>query len=329
MEFNIFKVLSKDDKELIHSSFLKYLLDHWGDYFYRSLLNLDGSKFGSPKLEKGYRGKRIDLEIKSLNEDEIIFIENKFKSFPHQQQLKNYDAILEEMHRNKVHRKYLICFDSSTTTGITLNDWKIISYEEILEQLEAFLDSDINIPFEERTFINHYILFLKEYYQNYSDKLLCLKELIKNSSQQQNKFYVRLFNSKLRNILERRFIKIGENVKFLVNPGNTSTPLISIIPENWKDNGIEKLIQFQGDEIKFYIHTDNKEYIGELISLTKDNLDLEKGQLKRMTTRKEKSCYIYKETMTTNCSCNSIEQVADYLMDFYERVDQILMPTNP
>ncbi|MEB8345866.1 PD-(D/E)XK nuclease family protein [Flavobacteriaceae bacterium KMM 6898] len=327
MEFNIFKILSKDDKELIHSSFLKYLLDHWGSYFYQSLFNLDSINFETPKLESGYRGKRIDIEIRSKDDKEIILIENKFKSFPYEIQLLNYDAILEEKHKDKIHHKYLICFDTSTTSGINKKDWKIISYQEILEQLKKFLSLKNEIPPEERTFIKHYVLFLEEYFETYYSKLLCLEDLIKNSSKKQNKFYVRLFNSKLRNILERRFLDIGEEVKFLVNPGNTSTPLISIIPKIWTKNGIEKLIQFQGNEIKFYVHTADKDYIRELISLTKNNLDLSNGKLKRITKRKENSCYIYKETLTTNCSCKTIEDVADYLMKFYERLDQILMRT--
>ena len=33
-DFNIFKILEKDDKEIIHSAFIKFMLDRWGSYFY-------------------------------------------------------------------------------------------------------------------------------------------------------------------------------------------------------------------------------------------------------------------------------------------------------
>lgn len=65
MKFNIFRVLEKDDKELIHSSFLKYLLENWGKYFYNSLFKKPHLDFNIIELEKSYSKQRFDLEITS------------------------------------------------------------------------------------------------------------------------------------------------------------------------------------------------------------------------------------------------------------------------
>lgn len=52
-EFNIFEVLEKDDKELIHSSFIKFLLSE-DNIFHEKFLNIKNVKFDKTKLEKTY-----------------------------------------------------------------------------------------------------------------------------------------------------------------------------------------------------------------------------------------------------------------------------------
>ena len=82
-EFNYFKILEKDDKELIHSAFISHLLDSNKDF--RKLF-VENNKWLSPKLEQSYSHNKkrckIDIELRSADERTILFIENKFKSFP-------------------------------------------------------------------------------------------------------------------------------------------------------------------------------------------------------------------------------------------------------
>lgn len=90
--FNFFKVLEKDNKELIHSAFISYLLDN-NKNFRKQFIHENIEDFDVSELEKSYSYKktkiRIDIELRSKDRKHIIFIENKFKSFPTNKQLKN------------------------------------------------------------------------------------------------------------------------------------------------------------------------------------------------------------------------------------------------
>ena len=41
MKFNMFEFLDKDNKELIHSQFIKFLLTHYEDQFYKEFLETE------------------------------------------------------------------------------------------------------------------------------------------------------------------------------------------------------------------------------------------------------------------------------------------------
>src|SRR5690606_23792563 len=145
-KFNIFKILSKDDKELIHSAFIKFLLDEY-PFVFEDLFNLKNVKFDKAELEKSERisiskdeadrlgikysklnnsGEvikhiRIDINVKSTNSNHRVLIENKFKSFPNQTQLDLYNKI--DIKADNVH-KYLFCFDKSIINFET-GDWEL------------------------------------------------------------------------------------------------------------------------------------------------------------------------------------------------------------
>ena|SRR5690606_32187019 len=65
--FNIFEILQKDDKELIHSAFIKFLLEE-SNSIYDHLLKLNGVKFDIPILEDS---RIIKLTIKEARELQI------------------------------------------------------------------------------------------------------------------------------------------------------------------------------------------------------------------------------------------------------------------
>lgn len=324
MSFNIFKVLEKDDKELIHSSFIKYLLENYGCYFYKYLFNLEHDNYKTPELEKSYEKQRLDIEIISNDNKEIVVIENKFKTFPHKEQLKRYDKILKKYHKDKKKHKFVICFDSNSLTFYNEN-WTFISYSEILEVINKFLISTQNISNDEKLFINHYCIFLNQYYYDYSHNLNNLKELLENPNDKISRFWLRLFYSNVQNKIEQKFLDKEVEVSFDSDTGKTSVPLVNIKPKHWKINGIEKVIQFQGNDVKFYIHTGNKEIIKQLIEKVKSNIITNNGELKKITARNENSSFIYKEKLThvINSDVN-IDNVIEYIMDFYSRIDLVI-----
>lgn len=324
MSFNIFKVLEKDDKELIHSSFIKYLLENHGYYFYKHLLNLEHDKYNIPELEKSYDKQRLDIEIISNDSKEIVVIENKFKSFPNKEQLKRYDKLLKKYHKDKTKYRFLICFDTSNL-AFSNENWKFISYSEILNVIDSFLFLSHHLSNDERMFINHYRMFLNHYYEEYNNNLKNLNVLLENPNDKVSKFWLRLFYSIVQNKLEQIFIDKNVEVIFDTDRGKTSVPLVNIKPNHWKINKIEKLIQFQGNDVKFYIHTGNKEIIKELVEKVKINMDTNNGQLKKITTRNAGSSFIYKEKLTHIVKNNvDMDNVIEYLMDFYFRIDSVI-----
>ncbi len=324
MEFNIFKVLEKDDKELIHSSFLKYLLEYWGRYFYVHLFNVSNSDLNIPELEKKHGKLRFDLEITSKDNKKVIIVENKFKSFPNKEQLEDYDNIIRKYHKDKEIYKYLLCFDPEIITFYT-DDWRVISYSQLLQSIGDFLKSEYNLPNDDKIFILHYYNFLNEYYTNYNYHIQHIDSLLNNSIEKSNKLWLRLLYSIIDNKVKLEYDSINVKISTKIDPGNTAVPLINIIPEKWKTDGIEKLIQFQGNDVKFYIHTGNKKIVQDLIDKTSISIDCKNGELKKLNNRNAKSYFIYKEKLTSVLPNSiNIEMIVDYLMNFYNRIDNII-----
>ena len=75
--FNIFECLSKDDKELSHSSFIKFLIEE-DDFFLEKLFGQKNEKFEAELEVTLDRKNRIDILLKSPSllaknlKDEII-----------------------------------------------------------------------------------------------------------------------------------------------------------------------------------------------------------------------------------------------------------------
>ena len=114
-------------------------------------------------------------------------------------------------------------------------------------------DIDTDYASDEKTFIRHYILFLEEYLEEYKNLENTCSRLFKKGLTKEDKFWSRLLNSKI--ALEFKN-KIEGDFKYVINPGSTSTPLLNIIPKKWKEIvGEEVLIQFQGNSLKFYLHS--------------------------------------------------------------------------
>ncbi len=324
MPFNIFKVLEKDDKELIHSAFIKYLFKYHGEFFYPHLLGIENLDFKTPKLEVSYERKRIDIEILSNDESNIIVIENKFKSFPYSQQLTQYDDIYERKHAEKQKYKFLFCFDPEMVQFNNEN-WTIFSYEQLLDNINRFISQSNEIEDDQIKFINHYQYFLKEYYDELKTIQNNLRPALENPDEGQNKFWLQLVNSIIRIKIEQIFIRKEIPVVFNVNPGAAKAPLLNIIPERWKDNEVERLIQFQGRDSKFYIHTNKRSVVRKSIKLVSDNMNIEDGELKSLNKRRTNSCFIYKENILERIPRDiTIDSIVAYLISFYYKIYNII-----
>jgi len=317
-DFNYFKILEKDNKELTHSAFISYLLDR--NQNFRNLF-VENNKWLSPKLEQSYSHNkkrcRIDIELKSADEKTILFIENKFKSFPEEEQLNKYDEIFKQEFNEDIKLvKFLFCFDKKLVCFD--NHWEVFDYGDLLNFLKKDIDTDY--ASDEKTFIRHYMLFLEEYLEEYKNLEKNCSRLFKKGLTKEEKFWLKLLNSKI--ALEFKN-NIEGDFKYVINPGNTSTPLLNIIPKKWKEIiGQEVLIQFQGNSLKFYLHHANKNSAEKLIKFSKSQIQSKKIKFKKITKRKENSCYILETKLTDNLNDDfTLKDIYRFLVTFYENID--------
>lgn len=325
MSFNIFKVLEKDNKELIHSSFLNFLIKEDTD-FAKIFLEVDISSNYNVKMESSYtygpnkkkKKCRFDLEI--LENERIIIIENKFKSFPTELQLKEYDLALREKYPKFTKKKFLICFDSVLFTGY--KDWIVKDYRELLIYLERYTLLVTND--EKKIFIQHYINFLKEYVEQYSAYKISAKNLFQNQSDNTNKFWIKLLYSNIQIELLKHFKSLGIDVQVYLASGNTSVPLLNITPKHWKIDGIELLIQIQNGDFKFYAHTDNKDFLRKMIAFSESQLVSTNLKYKVVGNRKEKTAYIFKINIHKHLKENeilNITSMTEWIITYYDSID--------
>lgn len=131
--FNIFNILSVADKELVHSSMIKLLIDEKELKFPENFLKI-ANYSGNLKLEVKQKitGKSLRLDIVGFGDSENNYkfiIENKFKSTPTINQLRDYDTI-KEINNTK---KFLLVF-SDEQVPIDVQEhckkknWEILSY---------------------------------------------------------------------------------------------------------------------------------------------------------------------------------------------------------
>jgi len=326
MSFNIFSILEKDNKELIHSSFIKFLLQNDNE-FSSKFLNIQDLNCDIVSLEKSYslskrpRKKcRFDLEI--INEDRIVVIENKFKSFPNVPQLQDYDKIINNEYPKHLKSKFLFCFDKNLFIGYT--DWIIKDYRDLLDYLEKYIFTVIDS--EIKNFINHYISFLRDYIITYNELGKDLKPIMYNQSDNTNKFWIRLLYSNLKIKLDNHFIKKGLDVETFLSVGTTSIPLINITPKHWITNKVALLIQLQNGDLKFYAHTNDKFFLNELIEFSKTAMNSTHNILsfKKIGLRKENTSYIFKLNINKHISEKeefTIDTLLESIILYYEKID--------
>lgn len=262
---------------------------------------------------------RIDIELVSKDQRSFIFIENKFKSFPNKKQLDDYDKVFKS-NFDKSHqlKKILFCFDKELVRFFN-PDWEICDYSELLEFMKTEFDLKRNE--DESIFIRHYFDFLNEYLENYKVYKTNCSRLFRKHPDNNEKFWLRLLNSQV----GLSFSKKINNVDFemVVNPGNTSTPVLDIIPLRWNAiTGMKLLIQLQGDDLKFYTHSKDRNLIQNMIDFSSSRTWNGRTELKKLSKRESNSCFIFKIKVSDSLGDNfSLSDVADLVIDFYQNIN--------
>lgn len=338
--FNYFTILSKDDKELIHSSFLKFLLkdEVTSEFVLRNLFpNFQASlNRESVKLEKVYsyrvldeKGKtktrriRLDVEAKSVDKKTILLIENKFKSFPNEVQLNAYDERFSDEYPKNDIVKYLLCFDK-TIIPFTRIDWHFISYQDVLEVMKLLLNT-ISLELDKKTFIQHYINFLEPYLLKYEEVKLNCGYLFFDGKKDVNKFWIRHINAIVRLKLDKYFSEKSVAVHFNVNPGNTSVPLINISPLHWNNNELvpNLCIQVQDNNLKYYFGAKGNLEFNSLRLSALTYIEDASGKFNKPDANRGETNFIYLERLepSVNNSNFSVDDFSNRIIDFYEKID--------
>lgn len=314
--FNFFKVLEKDNKELVHSAFLKYLMQ-LNNTFYTDFIEIE-KHFLEPKLERQYslskkEKGRFDIEAISEDNATLVVIENKFKSFPYREQFFLYDKILKKHHKDKIIFRLLICFDKSFVENY--QGWIIADYSDLL----LFIEKHYNMDSQEdhSIFIRHYYNALSDYFQQYRRLGEDFRELFSDLFNDSNKFWLKLFYSALKVRLESYMAKNGIEAEIYVNNGNTTVPLINIVPKGWTIDNNELLIQMQGNDIKFYSHSKNKPFLSDIKGFAQKQFSDIPYEYKKETKRQSNTQFILKTKLLQENTPIDVDYLFNRIIQFY------------
>jgi hypothetical protein len=347
-EFNFFKILEKGDKELVHSAMLAYLIDN-EQHFRIGFLKLPDLNYTLTELEKsiGYKKQvrskrkriRFDVFCEDMAKKEVVVIENKFKSMPDKEQLKDYDEGLKKNYTANIN-KILFCFDKKLASKVVEEtQWRVFDYIDLLKELETGKYYGNSI--DKKLFIEHYCSLLKRYIDQKKADEKNANDLFKSYLNNEERFRRRLFNSRLylELINNEHFINCG----YAINPGNTSNPLLNIVPSKWVTAfgfklllpfyGTEVVLQLQGDDLKFYLHfeKDKKEIekVNEFLGIAREyfyTTSYNDFQVKKNVKRIQRSMFICKIKVKSNVEGGivTVDSVMKLITDFYKECDAFL-----
>lgn len=190
LKSNFLFQISLASKELFHSNLLAWILEQKVDnreYVLKFFLELIGVKVNkSDKISELIilrESFNLDLLIKCKinNKESIIAIENKIKSVPTSEQLKNYDK-LKDVKTASTKRFLLTLLDSEIET-----DWSKITYRN---HIIPFLSKLNDIPE-----LNPDLKFVTEKYIRFLDNLDCISNnCIDNLESRNYDFYTDNYN---------------------------------------------------------------------------------------------------------------------------------------
>lgn len=178
---------------------------------------------------------------------------------------------------------------------------------------------------DKKIFILHYLNFLEDYYDEYQKLDKTSVKYLLNQDNKESKFWVKLIYTNLALRFEKYFSKNEIEANIVANPGNTSIPLLNIIPNHWKIDNKELLIQIQNGKFKFYAHTGDKDFLNKIRQFSQEHINNEFAKIKKDTQRISRSECIFSLDINERLNENSIlthEEFFDYILKFYNEIDE-------
>ena len=302
LKFNIFEVLSAGDKELVHSSMIKLLLDSEITRNYmRQLFGLEDTPIGEVYTEfiLENRKNRFDLYF-SLGENRDCVIENKFKSIPSASQITRYISNNRKVILLVLSEDFLCGYEDEVLKRLGYNEnsfFSVSSYftfsdnskKSVLEVLKQIVDVEItsNGKLEDAAFS----FLVQQYYDYLNGIYLKLEPYVKNDS-----LNFRLLSSKsevyiLRCILLHLQVQIFNEYVLQTNDdileweprndgGSNTIPCVSFF--NTKQSSPGLFIEFQGLTLKsgFVFDTKDVEEVKQLKRGLIEKLSSQKSRFK-------------------------------------------------
>jgi len=169
--FTVFDVLGTSDYEIRHSNVLSWLIDHHanhgcGSLFLDLLWEQISREYDLPKLlfreysvvrEGGNEGEKIDLLLRSRNNDWVIVIENKLFSPESGDQLDRYFRYIEG-HYSSVPSRFYFYLTPDGIAPASKEDsmnWRPLSYSSVVAAVSRFLER--SLPDRIKDFLAQYL----------------------------------------------------------------------------------------------------------------------------------------------------------------------------
>lgn len=141
--------LSLASKELFHSNFLAWLAEQHPQFFRAVFEKLGCDFFGYDTFEVKREYQNLDLCL--LCDKKVFFIlENKVKSLPRLDQLKEYDQKKFKQHKLLQRNKILLSLvtEFPDKEEIVKDGWKICNYKELSDKLKEFSKQNLNKTYD-------------------------------------------------------------------------------------------------------------------------------------------------------------------------------------
>tara|TARA_Y100000814_G_C12220067_1_gene364515 strand:- start:213 stop:794 length:582 start_codon:yes stop_codon:yes gene_type:complete len=171
-------------------------------------------------------------------------------------------------------------------------------------------------------FVRHYYNALSDYFQKYRKLEQDFGELFSDLSNDTNKFWLKLFYSALKVRLESYMAKNDIDADIYVNNGNTTVPLINIVPKAWNIEDNELLIQMQGNDIKFYSHSKNIFFLSDIKGFAQKQFSDMPYEYKRETKRQSKTQFILKTKLLHDRTSINVDYLFNHIVRFYIRLNE-------
>lgn len=197
--------MSLSSKELFHSNLLAWFMEKKPDFAFSFIDNLEiidkneCDKILSIEREKHSVDILLSIQLKDSSKL-LVVIENKVKSLPYKEQLVKYNEKIEKEKDYKEHKKsYVLLSLIEPDFDGSLEGWKYLSYEEILNSLDA-----LNVENIESEFIA--LKDIKKAYCSFIEDLIEIKDYIKgietyNFYEKDNKIFNKIGDMRINDLV--------------------------------------------------------------------------------------------------------------------------------